>query len=125
MTKREEEMGAAVEEAERDDAAEDERPYVRARASRTGSQVYSVRIPVEHIEALRRFAKERGLQPTTLMRKWVVERLEREQVHVVGSDPVVIVAPGGPAQLRAKIFGIERKISDSLVAYEMARREKD
>ncbi|MFI9380557.1 hypothetical protein [Kutzneria sp. NPDC052558] len=43
---------------------------------RNPSAVYSVRIPVDRIEQLRRVAEERGMQPTALMRTWVLAQLD-------------------------------------------------
>lgn len=42
------------------------------------SQVYSVRIPVDRLEQLRRLAEDRGVAPTVLMRQFVLERLDLE-----------------------------------------------
>lgn len=39
------------------------------------AQVYSVRIPVEQLEALRIAAVKVGKAPSALMREWVIERL--------------------------------------------------
>lgn len=50
--------------------------YSRPRAPRDPSQVYSVRIPASRIEQLRRVAQDRGIAPTTLIRHWVIERLD-------------------------------------------------
>jgi hypothetical protein len=41
-------------------------------------QVYSIRIPVGKLEELRQLASSKGEQPTALMRKWILERLDRE-----------------------------------------------
>jgi CRISPR-associated Cas5-like protein len=38
--------------------------------------VYSVRIPVERIEELRQLAAERDVQPTALIRTWVLAQLD-------------------------------------------------
>lgn len=40
------------------------------------SAVYSVRIPADRIEQLRRVAAERGVQPTALIRNWVLAQLD-------------------------------------------------
>ncbi|GAA3437297.1 hypothetical protein [Kutzneria kofuensis] len=40
------------------------------------SAVYSVRIPADRIEQLRRVAAERGVQPTALIRSWVLAQLD-------------------------------------------------
>lgn len=46
------------------------------------SQVYSVRIPVHRLEELRALAVERGVAPTSLLRQFVLERLDREAAPV-------------------------------------------
>jgi hypothetical protein len=40
------------------------------------SQVYTVRIPVSRLRRLREIAEQRGVPPTTLIRQWVIERLD-------------------------------------------------
>ncbi|MBE1499829.1 hypothetical protein H4696_006929 [Amycolatopsis lexingtonensis] len=44
--------------------------------SKRPSAVYSVRIPVDRIEELRSLAVERGVQPTALIRTWVLAQLD-------------------------------------------------
>ncbi|MEQ0559430.1 hypothetical protein ABJI51_10150 [Amycolatopsis sp. NEAU-NG30] len=44
--------------------------------SKNPTAVYSVRIPVDRIEELRRLAAERGVQPTALIRTWVIAQLD-------------------------------------------------
>jgi hypothetical protein len=59
----------------------DEMPLAGQRARRQAAepaQVYSVRIPVERLEELRRIASGMGAAPSTLLRKWVLERLDSE-----------------------------------------------
>ena len=73
------ELATVADEAE---ARRDDPPRGRrrsARPPRDPSQVYSVRIPVDRLEDLRRLAAERGAAPTGLMRQWVLERLDLEQ----------------------------------------------
>jgi hypothetical protein len=41
-------------------------------------QIYSIRIPVARILELERMAAARGEAPRTMLRKWVIERLDRE-----------------------------------------------
>jgi hypothetical protein len=50
----------------------------RAKPARRPAQVYSVRMPVDRIELLRQIAERVGLSPSTLMREWVLERLDNE-----------------------------------------------
>jgi hypothetical protein len=73
-----------------DDDLDDEASYQEFSAtdSRTGgpamaaqrprSQVYSIRVPVEQLEQLRRLAKDRGLAPTAMLREWALVQLEAE-----------------------------------------------
>jgi aryl-alcohol dehydrogenase-like predicted oxidoreductase len=55
----------------------------RARPSREPAQVYSVRMPVDRIDQLRQVAERAGVSPTTLMREWVLERLDNETPAVI------------------------------------------
>jgi hypothetical protein len=50
-----------------------------ARPPRDPSQVYSLRMPVDRLGTLRRIADEQGVNPTALMRSWVLERLAQEE----------------------------------------------
>ena len=64
-------------EQERPDA--DDLAYVRVRRYvKEPSQVYAIRIPVSRLEEFRRLAQEAGEQPASLMREWVLERLDEE-----------------------------------------------
>lgn len=51
----------------------------RARAEGRSSQVYTVRMPADRLEELRAVAEELGEQPSALMRRWVLERLDTER----------------------------------------------
>jgi hypothetical protein len=82
MSGREREMAQAIELAESEDD-EDSAEYVRPVRAGEPAQVYSVRVPVDLIEQLRAFAANRGVRPTTLIRQWVIERLEVETRSVV------------------------------------------
>ena len=92
----------AVAEAE-DDGQRTPAPGQRARQqAKDPAQVYSVRIPVDRIEQLRRLAEERGAAPTTLLRQLVLEVLDREEALKVArelssSEPVVHQAHAGAA----------------------------
>ncbi len=72
---REAEDAEAVAEAEE----RGERPPMHGQRARRSApdpaQVYSVRIPVSQLEALRVAAAKVGKAPSTLMREWVLERL--------------------------------------------------
>lgn len=75
-----EQLAAEAAEAE---ARKDEDPgrMHRARTQTTTSNVYTVRMPADRIEELRSLAAQRGEQPSTLMRRWVLERLDAERDH--------------------------------------------
>jgi len=70
-----------AEEAEHAEQYRDDEPapgYRRARPPREPAQVYSLRIPVDRLEQLRRLAAEKHMTPSALMRAWVLERLDAE-----------------------------------------------
>jgi hypothetical protein len=48
--------------------------YRRRRPAR--SSVYGLRLPSERIEQLRRLAEARGVEPSVLVRQWVIEHLD-------------------------------------------------
>jgi len=75
-------MADAMAKAEQADAEEEAgAEYFRVGTAAEPAQVYSVRIPVDRLDQLRRLAAERGLKPSALMREWVIERLEDELTH--------------------------------------------
>jgi hypothetical protein len=43
------------------------------------SQVYSIRIPVSRLEGIRSLAAKRGVLPTSMLRSWILERLDHEE----------------------------------------------
>lgn len=51
----------------------------RTRAENRSSQVYTVRMPTDRLTELRAVADELGEQPSSLMRRWVLERLDAER----------------------------------------------
>lgn len=51
----------------------------RTRASGGSSQVYTLRMPADRLAELRAIAEQFGEQPSTLMRRWVLERLDIER----------------------------------------------
>jgi hypothetical protein len=53
--------------------------YVPRYPPKDPSQVYSVRIPVGRLEQLRQRAAEEGVATSSLMRKWVIERLDADE----------------------------------------------
>ena len=71
-------MLASIDEAEdNEELEEDGAAYRRPRTPREPSQVYSVRIPVERLAALRELADEEGITAASLVRRLVLEGLER------------------------------------------------
>lgn len=65
-------------EAERLESTESNQEYVTPAPPAGGSQLYTIRIPVQSLEALRELAQRRGTRPSTMMRRWVLERLAFE-----------------------------------------------
>jgi transposase-like protein len=49
------------------------------------------RIPVTKLGELRRVAEERGVEPSALMRRWVLERLDQEAGRA-DQDPAMVPA---------------------------------
>lgn len=74
------------------------------------AQVYAVRIPVSRLNELRTLADSLGVPPSTLMRQWVVERLDEARVVVgtateispVGEPPQTGEIQLGPRRLRGR-----------------------
>jgi hypothetical protein len=52
--------------------------FVRARPPKEPSQIYSVRLPVSSIEQLRQLAASEGEGTSSLLRAWILERLDQE-----------------------------------------------
>jgi hypothetical protein len=73
----EELLARVAEAAEADPDADAEVNWVRhQRPSKNPTAVYSVRIPVDRIEQLRQLAVARNVQPTALIRTWVLAQLD-------------------------------------------------
>ena len=69
----------AEEAAASEAAANVETPMVRNRVkAKEPSQVYSLRIPMDRLQELRRRAEQQHVAPTVLMRRWILDRLEAE-----------------------------------------------
>lgn len=81
-------------EAERFEEEKDRttsRRRVTPRPAIDPSQVYSVRIPVSRLEELRALAERQGKRPSTMIRDWVLERLDSElRRREAGSQPVSV-----------------------------------
>ena len=61
------------------DTETDAKRFVRPRPPREPSQVYSVRIPVDLLERLRLLADTNHTTTSSLIRQWIVERLNDDQ----------------------------------------------
>jgi len=71
-------LAAEAEEPERH-RDEPSKPMFRSRRQASDpAQVYSVRMPVAKLEQLRRLAAKVETNPSSLMRQWILERLEEE-----------------------------------------------
>jgi hypothetical protein len=67
-------------EAELADAEpEEEYAYAKPSKARRPAQVYSVRIPPDRLEELRKVAARQGVTVGSLIRAWVLERLDKEK----------------------------------------------
>ncbi len=53
----------------------------RSRGSSAASNVYTLRMPADRLAELRDLAENQHEQPSVLMRRWVLERLDSERVH--------------------------------------------
>jgi hypothetical protein len=60
-----------------------ERTFVQIPPPKEPSQVYSVRIPVARLDELRKIAAGCEQAPSTLLREWVLERLDMERHRLV------------------------------------------
>ncbi len=72
-----------AEEAAEAEARQSEPPSRMHRARSVGitNHVYTVRMPTDRLAELKDVAARFGEQPSTLMRRWVLERLDEEQSH--------------------------------------------
>jgi hypothetical protein len=97
------------------------------------AQVYSVRLPVDRLEELRQFATRQGVAPSALLRRWVIERLDREldhasrvaevrEAHGAHGDDVLVVTKD---QLDSLMYNYLQEHADLItrLAREGARRE--
>ena len=121
MASRHDEMAAAIARAEELDALEEEREedYVHVQPPRDPAQVYSIRIPSDRIEQLRRVARDRGTRPSTLIRDWVLQKLDDEgRGAAAGSTTINVVLQ--PTTKRDVVLG---KFGDVLAVLDAAERE--
>ncbi|MGH7882639.1 MAG: hypothetical protein ACREN8_07000 [Candidatus Dormibacteraceae bacterium] len=85
---------ALIREAEEVEALEEsgERPagpYHRTPRPRDPSQVYTLRMPVALLGRLKEIADQQDMNPSTLMRHWVLERLEAEDLRSRNIDHLI------------------------------------
>lgn len=81
----------------------DRLPYTRLRRyAKESSQVYAIRIPVSRLREIRLLAEARGEQPTSLLREWVLERLDTELAIAVGEEAARYEIPIAVGQLPRK-----------------------
>lgn len=63
------------------------------RRAKDPSQVYAVRIPVSRLRRLREVAVSLNMQPTALIRQWVIERLDAQDaisiLHLDEPEPSI------------------------------------
>ena len=120
----------AREEAERldrlhEEGALDALPYVRLRPyAKEASQVYAIRIPVGRLHEIRLLAEARGEQPTSLLREWVLERLDSELAVAVGEDAGRYEIPIAVAPLRRKGSPRPRKAARASKTVSRASKTK-
>jgi aryl-alcohol dehydrogenase-like predicted oxidoreductase len=66
------------------------------RRAKDPSQVYAVRIPVSRLRRLREVATDLGIQPSALIRQWVIERLDALDASGISHlDEAMPAVPGG------------------------------
>lgn len=78
----------------------------RARTEARSSQVYTVRMPTDRLEELRAVADELGEQPSALMRRWVLERLDAERDE------------------QPELADVRRSLTDALHSLEQIRNKR-
>ncbi len=78
----------------------------KTRRAKDPSQVYSVRIPVDRLEQLRRAAATRGSAPSALIRELVVAFLDDQPV-----EPTITTATEALEVLRQVVLGQARAAS--------------
>ena len=72
------------------------RPLRRAASSANGEpqMVYSLRLPAADVGRLREVADAGGVAPTVLLRTWILQRLDQEQVSTSSAmQPIYIRIP--------------------------------
>jgi len=113
-------IGEILAEAAEDSEAGRELPadYVRADgAPKEASKVYSLRVPEKLLEQLRQLAAAEGVEPSALMRRWVIERIEEERDRREGR---VVPVP----DIRGKLHQARELLDEVRRAEERMLREE-
>jgi len=108
IMEREKTIEEILAEAAADSEAGRDLPADYARATGTpkeASKVYSLRVPEELLTQLRQIAEADGIEPSALMRRWVIERIEAEQDRITGRGALV-------ADLRSKLRQARQLLDD-------------
>jgi hypothetical protein len=111
MPEREKTIEEILAEAAEDSEAGCDLPadYVRARgAPKEASKVYSLRVPEKLLDQLRQLAEAEGVEPSALMRLWVIERIEEERDRRDGRSVPVPDIRGKLRQARELLDEVRR-----------------
>jgi hypothetical protein len=63
------------------------------------SQVYSIRIPVSRLDKIRHLAARYRMPPTSMLRQWILERLDFEEQSGGAPEDDVFAAAGNQEQI--------------------------
>lgn len=113
-------------EETRDDAT---KMYRSKRSPSDPSQVYSIRIPVSRLESIRSLAAKKGMLPTSMLRFWILERLDHEeqsaQVPETEIWPTVHARAAGSSAVRMRpVLFVVREAEPSGRALEHRLHER-
>lgn len=80
--------------------------YRGKRPPADASQVYSIRIPVSRLDHIRRLAATQAVPPTTMLRSWILDRLDQEEEASQGTHPGTSTSkPADPGfRIRERVF---------------------
>jgi len=103
---RQEEMLEAIDEAEATEEEEErEAVYRRPQQPRDPAQVYSVRVPADRLEQLRAIARREGLSTSTLVRRLVIDGIER----LLGTPDELETLTDRLVQLEARVIELQKE----------------
>ena len=111
-------------DAEERGEAEPARGQRGRRPARDPSQVYAVRIPVSRLRELRQVADQLGIPPTTLIREWVIERLDKLHADTSAEAAPLVVPSVQPLQPGEVRLGPRRRPVGRTVAESSTERER-